>query len=364
MGCVNHRERDARFTCTSCGRSFCVECVTWSHGQLLCRDCERGAGPRTGAHPGAASACPAWESRQGLFDVDAIYATIREVLLRPTATFSGMRTDAGLGSPLAYAVLLGTIGALFSVLWEPVQLSLLPGIGELRSGGEHLPPSLLVATALLSPLVITAGVFLSSGLTHLSLSLLGWARAPFEGTFRVYCYAHGSLALFQAIPFCGGLIVLVWSPMLYVIGIAAVQRLSFPRAALAIALPFLACCACAGALLASLLGTMRGALSPVALLPGCPFHVLTGLPCPTCGGTRALLALARLEWREALVLNPLVASAAVLGGPLMLAFVMLARSTRRNPAELALGAFRTTGGRLILIATIAANWAYLISAGR
>jgi len=274
-----------------------------------------------------------------------------------------MRTDAGLGSPLAYAVLLGTIGALFSLLWEPVQFSLLPGIGELRSGGAHVPPSLLVATALLSPLAITAGVFLSSGLTHLALSLLGWARAPFEGTVRVYCYVHGSLALFQAIPFCGGLIVLIWSPILYVLGIAAVQRLAFARAALAMALPFLACCACAGALLASLFGAMRGALSPVALLPGCPFHTMTGLPCPTCGGTRALLALGRLEWHEALVLNPLVTSATVLGGPLMLAVVLLARSARRSPAELALGPFRTTAGRLILAAAIAANWAYLISAG-
>lgn len=364
MGCVNHGERDAKFTCASCGRSFCVECVSWSQGRLLCRECERGAGPQTDAHAGRGRSCPAWESRQGLFDVDAIFATIREVLLRPTATFSAMRMDAGMGSPLAYAVLLGTIGTLFSLLWEPVQFSFFPGFGELRSGGPLVPPSVLVATALLSPLVVTAGVFLSSGLTHLSLSLLGWARTPFEGTFRVYCYTHGSLALFQAIPFCGGLIVLVWSPILYVIGIAAVQRISFPRAALAIALPFLACCACAGALLASLLGTLRGALSPVALLPGCPFHAMTGLPCPTCGGTRALMALARLQWHEALVLNPLVTSAAVLWGPLMLAFALPARSARRSPAEPALRLFGTSAGRLIFIAMIAANWAYLISAGR
>jgi hypothetical protein len=44
----------------------------------------------------------------------------------------------------------------------------------------------------------------------------------------------------------------------------------------------------------------------------CPWRHLTGLPCPTCGGTHAALALARLDvtgaWRE----NPLVTAAAAM----------------------------------------------------
>ena len=39
----------------------------------------------------------------------------------------------------------------------------------------------------------------------------------------------------------------------------------------------------------------------------CHFHALTGYPCLTCGSTRALLALARLDIFAALRLNPLCA---------------------------------------------------------
>jgi hypothetical protein len=37
----------------------------------------------------------------------------------------------------------------------------------------------------------------------------------------------------------------------------------------------------------------------------CGFNVLTGLPCPFCGGTRAARALLRGDWATALYLNPL-----------------------------------------------------------
>lgn len=42
----------------------------------------------------------------------------------------------------------------------------------------------------------------------------------------------------------------------------------------------------------------------------CPFRTLTGIPCPTCGGTRALLAAASGDFRAAVQLNPMVGLAA------------------------------------------------------
>jgi hypothetical protein len=38
----------------------------------------------------------------------------------------------------------------------------------------------------------------------------------------------------------------------------------------------------------------------------CPFKAYTGLPCATCGGTRALAALCRLDFLGAIRFNPLV----------------------------------------------------------
>jgi len=38
----------------------------------------------------------------------------------------------------------------------------------------------------------------------------------------------------------------------------------------------------------------------------CLFKAVTGIPCPTCGGTRALAALSHLHFLQALKYNPLV----------------------------------------------------------
>ncbi len=45
-----------------------------------------------------------------------------------------------------------------------------------------------------------------------------------------------------------------------------------------------------------------------SLYPACPFHQVTGLLCPGCGGTRALSALLHGRVGESLALNPLVAA--------------------------------------------------------
>ena len=47
-----------------------------------------------------------------------------------------------------------------------------------------------------------------------------------------------------------------------------------------------------------------GAL-PASRIPVCGFHLLSGLPCPLCGGTRAAQAALRGDWAMALYLNPL-----------------------------------------------------------
>ncbi|MBI1178545.1 DUF2752 domain-containing protein [bacterium] len=47
-------------------------------------------------------------------------------------------------------------------------------------------------------------------------------------------------------------------------------------------------------------------------LPACNFRRLTSLPCPLCGGTRAMRSLADLELGTAVQFNPLVVIAAFL----------------------------------------------------
>ena len=51
--------------------------------------------------------------------------------------------------------------------------------------------------------------------------------------------------------------------------------------------------------------TARAAGTPPRHLPQCPFHALTGLPCPICGATRAGIHLAFGQIGQAFETNPL-----------------------------------------------------------
>jgi len=105
----------------------------------------------------------------------------------------------------------------------------------------------------------------------------------------------------------------------------------------------------------------------VFLFPGarflvCPFHALTGLPCPTCGTTRALAALSGGRLAAALAWNPLAAVAAVS------CFLAGAASTARRVAGLPAFTLETTSKertsvRVAAVMVVGANWAYLVARG-
>lgn len=64
----------------------------------------------------------------------------------------------------------------------------------------------------------------------------------------------------------------------------------------------------------------------LALLPACPIHRLTGLLCPGCGGTRALIALLHGDLLSAWHRNPLMLALS----PLLLAYLLV--TLRRGSA--------------------------------
>jgi hypothetical protein len=91
----------------------------------------------------------------------------------------------------------------------------------------------------------------------------------------------------------------------------------------------------------------------------CPLRELTGIPCPTCFGTRALLALTAGDWRTALRLNPMVAAGAI--G--LLAGVPWAGATAvvgLPRARLSAGA--TAGLARAAVLAVLGNWLYLLLA--
>jgi hypothetical protein len=95
----------------------------------------------------------------------------------------------------------------------------------------------------------------------------------------------------------------------------------------------------------------------------CAFKSITGLPCPTCGATRAFLALVQGGWRESLALNPLVVPA-VLGGTVYVPYALAVSLFRRPRLRLRLSARDRQRARVLVGAVVAGVWTYLIVVGR
>ena len=107
------------------------------------------------------------------------------------------------------------------------------------------------------------------------------------------------------------------------------------------------------------------ALSPLAPgiaagLPGCPVRSLFDIPCPTCGTSRAALALSDFDLVGALAVNPLAALAwtvLIMGGALAGTLAAVDRPVK-EPAWIT-----SSPIRWLLATCVLVNWVYLILAG-
>lgn len=107
------------------------------------------------------------------------------------------------------------------------------------------------------------------------------------------------------------------------------------------------------------------ALSPLAhhlaeTVPPCPVKTLVDLPCPTCGSTRAALALSRFDMAAAVSASPLAATGwvALVGGGLVAGLLALWGRPLSEPEWI-----QSSPVRWLLVAIVLANWIYLVGAG-
>ncbi len=96
--------------------------------------------------------------------------------------------------------------------------------------------------------------------------------------------------------------------------------------------------------------------------PVCVFKAITGLPCPACGGTRALGRLFDLDLPGALAMNPLATMAALLLVPWAIADLVLLPRGRALDAELSPALGRVL--RIAAVLAVFANWTWLVVSGR
>lgn len=109
----------------------------------------------------------------------------------------------------------------------------------------------------------------------------------------------------------------------------------------------------------AVLGLLAARFLPVArLAPCCPFLQLTGIPCPTCGGTRAAVLLAHGNVSAALFMNPLT-TLAFLGALLFLFLTMLLRTLGLPRIAVDLTDRETNAVRALAVLAVLVQWVYL-----
>jgi len=183
-----------------------------------------------------------WDERQGKGIVNAFIETLQMVLSRPVVAFTAMKREGGLGEPLFYAIIGGTIGGVFAITYNFVLRSFAP-FGDRHGAFTHLFAGLgWIFLLVLTPLLVVIGMFVASAILHVCLMIVGGAKQSFETTFRVICFAEGSASPLLVIPFCGGLISGIWKIVLYCIGLARSHETDTGRAVIAVLLPLIVCC--------------------------------------------------------------------------------------------------------------------------
>ena len=200
-----------------------------------------------------------WDERQTKGLLNALIETLQMVLSRPVAAFTAMKREGGLGEPLLYAIIGGTFGGVFAFTYNFALRSFTP-FGDRHDALAHLFGGLSwIFLLVLTPLFVVIGMFIASAILHVCLMIVGGAKQSFETTFRVVCFAEGSVSPLLVIPFCGGLIVGIWKVILYCIGLARAHETDTGRAVIAVLLPLVVCCGAFLLLMFGVLGAMSAA---------------------------------------------------------------------------------------------------------
>ncbi len=93
--------------------------------------------------------------------------------------------------------------------------------------------------------------------------------------------------------------------------------------------------------------------------PDCIFKALTGLPCPTCGTTHALVSMGRGDLFASFRANPLAAFLLLLSVAVFLVGIVFRLSTHTR-ISLVLTGREERIARITAILLVLANWSYLI----
>lgn len=174
-----------------------------------------------------------WEMRSSWLDVGAFWRTSKSILFRPSAVFSALNYEAGIGNALVYLLVYGSLGQIIGRYWFTL-LGIHYGIIESNALDNTLH---FAGTILLTPVLFLALIFVAAGLVHLVLRILLANRRPFSATFQVMAYASAATSIVNVVPFLGRIVMPLWALVLYFVGLSRAHQTSKAKVFFALLLP-------------------------------------------------------------------------------------------------------------------------------
>jgi hypothetical protein len=193
-----------------------------------------------------------WEDRADTGFWRGFFRTVGSVLFSPTTLFRSLSYRGGIGEPLAFGLLAGSVGCMVGLFWQ----FLLAAAGLFSFGaflnGQALGPFtalvIFVIIMALLPLFVALGIFVHASVMHLLLRLVRGGTHGFEGTFRVISYSQAA-HLWALVPFVGGWVGGLWLIIVQVIGLREVHETTYLRIFFAFLIPVAVLAALAAAIL-------------------------------------------------------------------------------------------------------------------
>ncbi|MCP3956735.1 MAG: hypothetical protein GY719_02665 [bacterium] len=193
-----------------------------------------------------------WEERDQLGFLNALIETAKLLVTSPSDAFSRIRKDEDYIWPLAFGLAVSWVGNIFYQIWNllfgAAMMSMMGGMADLEQfgmmGGTNLVTTII--SIIVYPIFYAIGIFISAGIYHLCLMLVGAvAESPtgFEGTLKVSAYS--SIAdLANVVPIFGIFIAIIAKIVLTVIGFTQVHKTTTGKAVAAVLIPLAVCCIC------------------------------------------------------------------------------------------------------------------------
>jgi hypothetical protein len=185
---------------------------------------EAGWGAAAAAEADQVSLAPGED--QKLLSLGGFSRTLYEVLFRPGEFFQTLGRE-GWAGPLAFALIVSSVGLLGAIFWQLLVLA--PAGGNLGDIEALLPftglgPGLLLAMMAASPVLVLANLGVGGVCWWGSVALVGGSR-DFTPAWRIFCYAQAGMAL-GLIPFFGMLVAGIWVLALMYCGVKQVYGIS------------------------------------------------------------------------------------------------------------------------------------------